>query len=61
MMFSAGKFELLRFWPDREKAPDILYLAPDGGPIEEKECLHDLGVRMSTDLSFSVQIDMVVQ
>ena len=53
--------ELLRFWLNREKAPDILYMAPDGGPIEEKECLRDLGVRVSTDLSFSMQIDMVVE
>ena len=60
MLFNAGKFELLRFWLDRESAPDILYMAPDGGPIEEKECLRDLGVRISTDLSFNVQIDMAV-
>ena len=53
MVFNAGKFELLRFWLDREAAPDILYLAPDGGPIEEKDCLRDLGVRVSTDLTFS--------
>ena len=31
MVFNAGKFELLRFWLDREAAPDILYMAPDGG------------------------------
>ena len=61
MVFNAGKFELLRFWPNRHKAPDMLYMAPDGGPIEEKECVRDLGVRMSTDLSFREQIDMVVQ
>ena len=60
MVFNAGKFELLHFWLDREAAPDILYLAPDGGPIEEKDCLRDLGVRISTDLSFNVQIDMTV-
>jgi hypothetical protein len=55
MMFNAGKFELLRFWVDRESAPDILFMAPDGGPIEEKDSLRDLGVRVSTDLSFSAQ------
>ena len=33
MVFNAGKFELLRFWLDRELATDILYLSPDGGPI----------------------------
>ena len=26
MMFNAGKFELLRFWTDRDAAPDILWL-----------------------------------
>jgi hypothetical protein len=36
-------------------------MAPDGGPIEEKDCLRDLGVRLSTDLTFSTQIDMVVE
>ena len=61
MVFNAAKFELLRFWVDRETAPDILYMAPDGGPIEEKDCLRDLGVRVSTDLTFSMQIDMVVE
>jgi ribonuclease P/MRP protein subunit RPP40 len=54
MVFNAGKFELLRFWLDRESAPDILYMAPDGGPIEEKECHRDLEVRVSTDLTFSI-------
>ena len=58
MMFNAGKFELLRFWLDRESAPDILYMASDGGPIEEKDSLRDLGVRVSTDLTFSSQIEM---
>ena len=52
MIFNAGKFELLRFWKDRTQAPDILYMAKDGSPIEEKDCLHDLGVKGSTDLSF---------
>ena len=60
MVFNAGKFELLRFWMDREAAPDILYTGPDGGPIEEKQCLRDLGVLVSTDLSFCEQIDKAV-
>ena len=53
MMFNAGKFELLRFWLDRDSAPDILYMAPDGGPIEEKESLRELGVQVSSDLTFT--------
>jgi sarcosine oxidase/L-pipecolate oxidase len=61
MVFNAGKFELLRFWLDRQAAPDILYPAPDGGPIEQKDCLLDLGVRISNDLTFNVQVDMTVE
>jgi ribonuclease P/MRP protein subunit RPP40 len=61
MEFNAGKFELLRFWPVRNDAPDILYMAQDGSPIEEQGCLRDLGVRVSTDLTFSEQIDSAVQ
>ena len=34
---------------------------PDGGPIEEKNTLGDLGVRISTDLSFKEQVDRAVQ
>ena len=57
MQFNAGKFELVRFWLDHDLAPDILYMAPDGGPIdvEEKDSLRELGVRLSADLSFNVQ------
>ena len=33
-------------------------MAPDGGPIEEKD---SLGVRISTDLSFSDQVDLTVE
>ena len=58
MHFNDKKFDLLRFWPDRDSAPDILYLAPDGGPIEEKDTLRDLGVRVSTDLTFGDQISL---
>ena len=60
MHYNDEKFEVLRFWADRSAAPDILYLAPDGGPIEEKDCTRDLGVQVSTDLTFSVQVDRAV-
>ena len=61
MVFNAGKFEMLRFWIDIETAPDKVYTAPDGGPIEQKHCIRDLGVLVSTDLTFSEQIDKVVR
>ena len=35
-------------------------MAPDGGPIEEKDCIRDLGVLISTDLSFSAQIKKTI-
>ena len=38
-----------------------MYMAPDGSPLEEKESLRDLGVRVSTDLTFSGQITLAVQ
>ena len=60
MQFNSGKFELLRFWQDRDSAPEILYMGPDGGPIKEKDCLRDLGFLVSTELTFSEQIDKVV-
>ena len=36
-------------------------MARDGGPIDEKDCLTDLGVWVNTDLTFVVQIYMVVE
>ena len=36
-------------------------MAPDGSPIEEKDSLRDLGVRVSTDLTFTAQIKTAVQ
>ena len=61
MVFHAGKFELLRFWMNRDLAPNVLFMAPDGGPIEEKETLRDLGVQISTNLTFSAQIELLSQ
>ena len=60
MEFNSEKFETLRYWADLTSAPDILYMAPDGGPIEEKECTRDLGVQISTDLTFKAQIEKTV-
>ena len=61
MEFNSSKFELLRFWVNKEEAPDFQYEAPDGNFIEEKSDLRDLGVRISSDLSFSLQIELAVQ
>ena len=60
MHFNGDKFEVLRFWADRSAAPDFQYVAPDGSPIEEKECTRDLGVQLGTNLTFSAQVDHAV-
>jgi hypothetical protein len=36
-------------------------IAPDGSPIEQKECLRDLGLEISSQHSFQTQIDTVIQ
>ena len=61
MVFNSEKFELLRFWADDDKKPDFVYTGPNGNPIEEKSSLRDLGVRISSDLSFSEQIEKVAK
>jgi hypothetical protein len=48
MHFNEAKFKVVRFWADRSDAPDILYMAPDGGPI--KDCTQDLGSRLVLNL-----------
>ena len=60
MKFNSKKFEVLRFSSNKDGAPDFSYLAPDGGFIEEKKHLRDLGVRVASDLSFNVQIDSAI-
>ena len=58
MTFNSDKFEAVRFWP-KDNSPDFKYLAPDLTPTEEKSDLRDLGVQLSSDLSFSIHIDNI--
>ena len=60
MKFNSEKFECLRFWADPEKAPPFQYLAPDSTPITVKSDLRDLGVRISSNLSFSTHIENTI-
>ena len=60
MKFNSEKFECLRYWADPEKAPSFQYLGPDNSPIEIKSDLRDLGVRISSNLSFSIHIENTV-
>ena len=41
-------------------APDILYMAPEGGLTKEKDCTRDLVVQVGTNLMFSAQVDRAV-
>ena len=59
MVFNSEKFECLRFWP-RGNKPDTSYKSPDGSYIEEKLHLRDLGVEISSDLTFNTHIANVV-
>ena len=56
MVFNCDKFECLRYWPKQDSKPDFSYRSPDGTKIEERDHLRDLGVEMSSDLTFTVHI-----
>ena len=59
MTFNSDKFECVRYWPGGS-LPDTQYLSPDGTVIEQKDHLRDLGVEISSDLTFSDHIGNVV-
>ena len=59
MVFNGDKFEVLRFWPGKTPKPINQYRDPEGNIIEEKLHLRDLGVEISSDLSFSTHIENV--
>jgi hypothetical protein len=50
------KFECLRFWPGRSEKPQFEYLSPENFPIEEKLHPRDLGVEISSGLTFAIHI-----
>jgi hypothetical protein len=58
--FNSKKFEWMRYTAGSQSPPDFQYLAPDSTSIEQKSDLRDSGVRMSTDLTFSLQVEKVV-
>ena len=60
MHFNTDKFECLRFWSQTGDAPAHQYLAPDNVPIQVKPHLRDLGVEISSDLTFQVHISKMV-
>ena len=60
MHFNSDKFECMRLWPNPSITPEYEYLGPDGNAIEVKESLKDLGVYLSSDLSFKLQVEKCV-
>ena len=60
MVFNSDKFEWVRYVVNPASDPSFQYLSPDLTGIEKKDNLRDLGVRLSSDLSFSLQIEKVV-
>ena len=60
MHFNSEKFECLRFWPGSGTPPAYDYRGPNNSNIEVKKSLKDLGVQISSDLSFRVQVEKIV-
>ena len=60
MHFNGDKFECLRLWPNPSSAPVYDYHGPTGEVIEVKKSLKDLGVTLSSDLSFKLQVEKTV-
>ena len=60
MEFNADKFECLQFKPSQDKALNHQYVAPDNSVIQVKDNLRDLGVQISTDLTFNLHIETII-
>ena len=60
MHFNSEKFQCLRFESKHNDVPDYTYEAPGGVPIEVKDHLRDLGVELSSDLTFKAHISKTV-
>ena len=61
MVFNSTKFEWVRYSAGNVNPPEFSYKAPDSSDISNKSQLRDLGVTMSTDLTFSLQVEKVVR
>ena len=50
----------MKYWADPSRAPTYQYLRRDEQPIQVKTDLRDLGVQLSSNLSFSIHIENTV-
>ena len=60
MQFNSKKFEWVRYCYKEDTAPTFDYTTPDSTSIGLKDSVRDLGVILSTDLSFSLHIERAV-
>ena len=60
MEFNSKKFEWLRYNVGSKSPPEFAYEAPDSTSISQKPDLRDLGVRLSSDLTFNLQVEKVI-
>ena len=60
MHFNSEKFECLRFWPGAGAPPAYKNQGPDKSEIEVKSNLKDLGIQLSSDLSFKVHVEKTI-
>ena len=58
---NSEKFECLRYFTKQDKATSHQYLAPDGKPILVETDLRDLGVQLSSNLSFDIHSRIQLQ
>ena len=61
MQLNDIKFELLRYGKILHLKQETSYTAPSGAVIEIKETVKDLGVYMSSDCLFKVQINNIIE
>ena len=50
----------MSFSPGSGDPPEFKYLGPDDSPVKVKTNLRDLGVQLSSDLSFKVHVEKTV-
>ncbi len=60
MKFNSLKFEALRYGRNKELKELTSYVSPEWQVIEEKTCVRDLGVLMSTDTTFKEHINKII-
>ena len=60
MAFNGQKFEWIRYVPKKENETDFQYMGPNDELIARCDSLKDLGVLLSCNLSFSLQIEKAI-